>query len=37
MKQILSVLFVASLSIGAFIGCGDDPVAPEATGTVNVS
>lgn len=37
MKQILSVLFVASLSIGAFIGCADDPVAPEATGTVNVS
>jgi hypothetical protein len=37
MKKILSALFLALLSIGTFTGCGDDPVAPEATGTVNVS
>ncbi|HEY6172594.1 MAG TPA: hypothetical protein VIX80_10085 [Candidatus Kapabacteria bacterium] len=37
MKKIQSILFIAFLSIGAFIGCGDDPVTPEATGTVNVS
>lgn len=38
MKQIKQLLFIASLSITTFIGCGgDDPVAPEATGTVNVS
>lgn len=37
MKQIQRILFITSLSIGAFIGCGDDPVVPEATGTITVS
>ena len=37
MKQILRILFIASFSITGFIGCGDDPVAPESTGTVNLS
>lgn len=37
MKQIQSILFVASLSIGAFIGCSDDPAAPTPNGEVSIS